>query len=112
MSEIGNYYLELQEQANELGYETVEEAIDDGCKVDISKQKLITPLEQKIDDEKIELEKAHEAWLKEKEEVIKGLKGLLDLWSDEYTNYELAYVLSKSQETIGKAIEFIKRGEI
>lgn len=104
MSKTGNYYLELQEQANELGYETVEEAITDGCKVDISKQKLITPLEQKIDDEKTELEKAHEAWLEEKKALLEELENLHDYFVEED---DLHYSI-----VVAKAIEFIKRGEM
>lgn len=104
MGKIGNYYLELQEQANELGYETVEEAIADGCKVDISKQKLITPLEQKIDDEKTELEKAHEAWLEEKKALLEELENLHDYFVEED---DLHYSI-----VVAKAIEFIKKGEI
>lgn len=35
MSKIGNAFLELQEQANELGFETVEDAIRNGIELTI-----------------------------------------------------------------------------
>lgn len=100
MSKIGNYYLELTEQANELGFDTVEEAFDAGYEVHMGKLQL-----------KDEQTKAHEAWLKEREEVISGLKRMLDLWKEPYTDYELAYALGQYQDNIGKAIEFIERGD-
>ena len=66
-----------------------------------------------VDEEKRnELDEAHKAWLKEKEEVIKGLEDLLQLWNSEYTNSEIAYALSKSQEKIGRAIKFIEEAEM
>jgi hypothetical protein len=49
--------------------------------------------------------------LKEREEVISGLKSMLDLWKKPYTNYELAYALGQCQVIIGKAIELIQKGE-
>ena len=88
MSKMSQLHAELTEEAYENGFETLEEYLADQ-----------------------ERTKAHEAWLKEKEEVIDGLEHLLNLWAGEYTNFELAYVLGKSQEVIGKAIDFIKKGE-
>jgi hypothetical protein len=49
--------------------------------------------------------------LKEKEELVSGLKRMLDLWKEPYTDYELAYALGQYQDVIGKAIEFILGGE-
>ena len=89
MSKMSQLHAELTQEAYENGFDTLDEYLADKAQAE-----------------------AHEAWLKEKEEVIAGLESLLNLWTDEYTNYELAYVLGKSQETIGKAIEFIKKGEI
>jgi hypothetical protein len=50
--------------------------------------------------------------LKEREEVISGLKSMLDLWKKHYTNYELLYALGQCQDIIGKAIELIQKGEL
>lgn len=105
MSKIGNFNLEMTEKVNELGYDTVEEAIADGWD---SNEFYASYHEEKRN----ELDEAHKAWLKEKEEVIKGLEDLLQLWNSKYTNSEVAYALSKSQEKIGKAIKFIKEAEM
>lgn len=97
MSRIGDYNLQLQEQANELGYETVQEALDDGCKIEPVEVRLITPLEQKIESKKDELKKAHEAWLEEREEVLSDLK-------------DLGKVVG--EQAVKRIIDFIEKGEI
>ena len=97
MSKIGDYNLQLQEQANELGYETVQEALDDGCKIEPVEVRLITPLEQKMESEKDELKKAHEAWLEEREEVLSDLK-------------DLGKVVG--EQAVKHIIDFIEKGEI
>ena len=102
MSKIGAYNLQLQEQANELGYGTVQEALDDGCKIEPTEVRLISPLEQKIEAEKYELKKAHEDWLEERAKVIEELT-------------EVGAFLSahnEAPERVDHAIEFIKRGEV
>lgn len=73
MSRIGRYALEIQGQANELGFSTVQEALDNGYEVieDVLTQKVVSR------DALAELEKAHEAWLKEREEVLGDLNQLL-----------------------------------
>ena len=48
MSEIGKINLDLQEQANELGYSTVQEAIDAGYVVLYIKPDTVKPLEENI----------------------------------------------------------------
>lgn len=66
MSKIGQYALDIQEQVNEMGFSTIQEALDAGYEV--------------IDDTLVkadELEKAHEAWLKEKDELLGDLNNLL-----------------------------------
>lgn len=99
MSKVGRLNLELQEQANELGFSTVQEALDNGCVVGTElfgdAPRLIKPI-----DMQKELEKAHEAWLKEKEEVIKGLQ------------YVATQTTGAKEEYVRKAIEFIERGEV
>lgn len=105
MSKMSQMHAELEEQAVEYGFDSLQEALDTG-----EYEVVYGPYRAYLDKKDGQAE-AHEAWLKEKEEVIKGLRALLNLWSNEYTNYELRYVLGKSQETIGKAIEFIEKGE-
>lgn len=74
MSKIGNYYLELQEQANELGFDTVEEAFDAGYEVHMGK---LRQCGDYMNGGKTEIEQAHEAWLKRKDAVVGDLRNLL-----------------------------------
>lgn len=69
MSRMGNYNLQLQEQAEELGFSTTQEALDRGYHV---VEDLVTNYAtlKKLDEEEL----AHEAWLKEKEKVLNSLK--------------------------------------
>ena len=68
MSKIGSYNLMLQEQANELGFETTHQALDAGCVIegDCDQPRLVEPLEL-----------AHRAWEKEKKEVMGDLMNLM-----------------------------------
>lgn len=93
MSKIGRVNLELTEEANELGYDSVGEAIADGWE----SNEVAATLTKKD-----ELREAHEAWLKEREEVLEGLDYLLRGYV-----YEI-----EDAEKIVKAIEFIEKGEV
>lgn len=78
MSKISQIHAEMTERVNELGYETVEEAIADGWDsaefyASYGKQNMI-PAPYKPKDEQT---KAHEAWLKRKEVVVGDLRNLL-----------------------------------
>lgn len=95
MSKIGNYYIELTEQANELGFETVEEALENGYEIERGELK----------QAKDEQTKAHEAWLKERDEVIKGLQLTLIKMSSERKNE------TKEYDDISRALKFIEEGE-
>lgn len=68
MSRMSNMHLELTEQANELGFESIEEAEQAGYGVDWENHKLI-----KIDDEQ---DKAHEAWLQNRDRILHWLEKL------------------------------------
>lgn len=132
MSKIGRVNLELQEQANELGFSTVQEALDNGYEVDyfwnspdaedfgthpelVYLGKEPTKCEHElvqIDDGGF-LEEAHKAWLKEKEEVLKELESLLTFNKDDaHTPYEVSYMLEKSLDKVKHAIDFIEKGEV
>jgi hypothetical protein len=96
MSKIGRVNLELQEQANELGYDTVQEAIADGWEAN----EIAATLTKKD-----ELEKAHEAWLKEKKKVLGYIRDIQDMLEDVYQDENL----------YKKAVEvakFIEWGEV
>lgn len=69
MSKIGAYNLELQEVANELGYDSTMEAIDSG----VSYYELAEMVQQNVDGR----EEAHKEWLKEKKELVGDLQNLL-----------------------------------
>lgn len=100
MSKISQLHAELMEQASELGFESIGEAEQAGYGVDWENAKLI-----KMEDEQ---DKAHKAWLEEKEEILRRLQNLYD---------ELVYIKTDDfnmeyLETVKDAIEFIKRGEV
>lgn len=106
MSKMSNYYLDLQEQANELGYETVEEAIADGWDsaefyASYEKQNMV-PAPYKPKDEQT---KAHEAWLKRKDVVVGDLRNLLlgmhAAGKSDTTDYDI----------VNNALKFILEGE-
>ena len=88
MSKIGNYYIELTEQANELGFDSVEEALSNGYEV-------VKGNLAKAKDEQAE---AHKAWLKEKQIVLGDLKNLII-----HSVYDF--------DIIKHAIDFIEAGE-
>lgn len=88
--------VQLQERAEELGFSTITEAIDAGYH---EVQDLVagTFTLEKIDEQ----EKAHEAWLKERDEVLKGLN---ELWVGAIQGgYE--------HKILERAIDFIEKGE-
>lgn len=91
MSKIGNYNLELQKWANDLGFSTVQEALDNGYEV--LENALI-----KIDGQT----EAHKAWLKERDGILVDLAMLSD---------NLPHG-GEAQAAVERAIEFIKKGEV
>lgn len=115
MSKIGRVNLELQEQANELGFSTVQEALDNGYEVIQRTMGAPRDLDE-IDREpevwyelqkKDELEEAHKAWLKEKEEVLESLDEIATYF--ESMGCPENYVPTKHGKTIRYAIEFIEK---
>lgn len=69
MSKIGNVAMELDEQAAELGFESLQQALDAGCEVEYGSggnSELVEPLVA-----------AHRAWEAEKKKVLEGLDYLL-----------------------------------
>ena len=90
MSKIGDYYIELTEQANELGFESVEEAFANGYEV------VRGELQPKEDEQT----KAHKAWLKEKEDVILGLQLVMAHTND-----------ADDMVRIARALDFVRGGE-
>ena len=116
MSKMSQLHAELSEQAYELGFKSIEEAEANGYVVDYEKQKLVqsNELQEKnlveaidgLDKLQKELEKAHEEWLKERDETIKNLTDLgFDMVREDGVPPDWAKI-------IFKAVDFIKKGEV
>ena len=89
MSKMSEIAMELDDQAAELGFESYEEALAKGYVIDYLQGKLVKQDEQ---------ESAHEAWLKEREEVLDGLD--IVAHSDA--------VPFEHKEIVKQAIEFVR----
>lgn len=102
-SKLSQLYMELSEQASELGFESLGEVEQAGYGVDWEKAKLT-----KIEDEQ---EKAHKAWLEEKEQVLNGLKSLVEFEDFQEKMLGDEYVDTGVKEILKRACDFIKKGE-
>ena len=97
MSKMSQIHLDLCEQANRLGFESIEEAEANGYHIayDSTGWKL-----------KLDMAKAHELarkeWEKERDEVLKGLESCL----------ETSECSPACDIDIQRAIDFIKKGEV
>ena len=102
MSKMSQLHAELEQQAYEKGYESLDEALNDGAT--IIGETLLTrdDIADKIADQ--EQQKAHEAWLKERDEVIKGLQA---------TWFYLNNLGEKEDaDNVSRAMKFIEEGEM
>lgn len=98
MSKMSQLHAELSEQAYELGYLTLDQALADGYEVDYRTSRL----EKSVDGR----EQAHKDYLKRKELILKALNNL-------YDNYvEGSYKVKFEREVIKEAITFIEEGEV
>lgn len=86
--------IQLQENAEELGFGTIQEALDNGYN---EVQDLVngTFRLEKVDEQ----EKAHEAWLKEKACALEGLEDL---------RKRIPYDWAETIDVLDRAIKFIK----
>ena len=91
MSKMSMLYDELMGQCARLGFQDLGEAEQAGYGVDWQNAKLI-----KVEDEQ---DKAHEAWLKERDEVLEGLNEMCA--GAVQGGYE--------QKILERAIEFIRK---
>lgn len=98
--------IQLQECAEELGFSTITEALDAGYH---EVQDLVagTFTLEKIDEQ----QKAHEAWLKEKETLLKELSNLQEI-IETLADGEPHEVSSYWADTIWSTINFIEKGEM
>lgn len=93
--------IQLQERAEELGFGTIAEALDAGYH-EVQDLDNNTFTLEKIDVAEYEQQKAHEAWLEEREEVLGELISV-------YNDIDVPKDLKKY---IKHAIEFVKKGEV
>ena len=97
MSNISKVNLDLQGQANELGFSTVQEAVDNGYAIvyDVDdKAKLMA-------EEDYQHLQAHNAWLIERETILNELRMLADV-----------HLPNAVRDVIGETIKFIEKGEV
>lgn len=97
MSKLGRVALDLTEQAQELGFETVQEAIDNGYVAVYYKDGDVA-LVPRMDKELLE---AHEKWEAKKKEIIDKLEMLIN---------DTPYQVYK--DTLRETINFIQEGEV
>ena len=97
MSKIGKVNLDLQEQANELGFSTVQEAIDNNYVVVYGKDDEAKLMEY----EDWQHLQAHNEWLIERETILNELRMLADV-----------HLPNAVRDVIGETIEFIEKGEV
>lgn len=96
MSKLGRENFSLQEQAEELGFESVQEALDNDYFALIEKDE-----SKLIPKDEWELKKAHEAWCAERDTIVAKLEMLIN---------DTPYKVYK--DTLKETIAFIKRGEV
>ena len=104
MSKMSQLHAELTEQAYELGFESIEDAENNGYEVICDGEgfgRLV-----KSEDE---LDQSHEAWLKERDEVLNELKSILNTaYNQPLTNYELSCAINYKIKAIEHAVKFIE----
>ena len=96
MSKMSQAHAELEEQAYEYGFNSLQEALDTG-----EYEVVYGPYRAYLDKKDGQAE-AHEAWLEEKEQVLNQLSMVSD-------NLPAG---GEAQQAIEHAIDFIKKGEI
>lgn len=99
MSKMSTAAMELDEQSAELGYDGLQDALNNGYSVVYDETGFHL---EKIDAKK-EQEKAHEAWLKEKQQVLNELNDII--WDGRLDWGEIV-------RKVEHAIEFINKGEL
>lgn len=100
MSKMSQLHAELSEQANELGFETIQDAVNSGYVVDYEKGKLVKyglGYSETVEYLAKEQELAHKAWLKERDEVLGGLMNLMVHSVYDYDTVIKAYNFIKEQ---------------
>lgn len=99
MSKMSQLHMELTEQANEMGYESIEQAEKEGEVIDYTKGRFLTKEELRARLDK-EMEEAHKAHLIYKQTLIDGLKDVLTLCN--------AIESSEAYRIVNEAIKYIQ----
>ena len=102
MSKMSQLHLTLDEQAVELGFEGLGEALMKGYDVDYERGELVKRglgYSETVEYLAKEQEKAHEAWLKEKACALEGLEDL---------RKRIPYDWTETIDVLDRAIKFIK----
>ena len=99
MSKMSQLHAELEEQAVEKGYESLDHFLECGGEIDMVHGKLVNSAS--------ELEKAHEAWLEEKHQVLHTLESIkediIDLNNGDNNHVAI--------DELNYVIDFIEKGE-
>lgn len=96
MSKIGKVNLDLQEQANELGFSTIQEALDNGYVAVYNDGDV-----KIVKEEDWQHEQAHNEWLMERDILLTKLRML-----------RTQHLSNPVREIIGETIEFIEKREV
>ena len=100
MSKMSQLHAELTEQASELGFESLEQALANGYEVDYDNYKLAKHKlgwSETAEYLAKEQQTAHEAWLEERDEVLGGLLNLMVHHVYDYDTVMKAYNFIKEQ---------------
>ena len=101
MSKMSQLHLTLDEQAVELGFEGLGEALMKGYDVDYEKGKLVKRglgYSETVEYLAKEQEKAHEAWLKERDDILDDLEHLKNIYKE----------VKPDEDIVERTINFIK----
>lgn len=104
MSKMSWLHVELTEKANELGFESIEEAEQNGYEIFMDG---MTPTLKPNTEKQLEL--AHKDWLKEKSRVLTNLAQLKIYLSNKVEHFE--FCGKDDWEILEDAINFIEKGD-
>ena len=102
MSKMSQLHAELSERASELGFETLQQALDNGYHINYRNKDTVELMKRQGYEEE-EQEKAHKAWLEERDALLKDL-GEQEQMARE--SYEVDHTVIK------RAINFIEKGGV
>lgn len=107
-SKMSQLYAEVMEHANEMGFETLEEAEQAGFMPNYATGKLEkvgyddTPAWcKRLENYDEEQRKAHETWLKERDDILDDLEHLKNIYKE----------VKPDEDIIERTINFVKKGE-